>query len=91
MNLVASEYACQEERHGVLVLSEFTGAACFLKEGSILLNSSDARSFSDALYKALTMEHEKTQKNHEYLREFVTNHTRLTTSCADYDLQTDHV
>jgi len=76
MNLVASEYvACQEERHGVLVLSEFTGAASFMKKGSLLFNPSDARSVSDVLYKALTMESEKRKTNYEELRDFVTTHT----------------
>lgn len=36
LNLVALEYvACHEKRHGVLVLSEFTGAATFMKRGKL--------------------------------------------------------
>lgn len=38
MNLVAYEYiATQQEKHGVLILSEFAGAAQSLKGSSILL------------------------------------------------------
>lgn len=77
MNLVASEYvACQEERHGVLVLSEFTGAAAFLKKGSLLFNPSSAKGLSSALHRALTMKGEERKKLYEELREFITTHTR---------------
>jgi trehalose 6-phosphate synthase len=77
MNLVASEYvACQEARHGVLVLSEFTGAATFLKHGSLLFNPSSTHSLSKALYQALTMEKEERRRNYEELRDFVTVNTR---------------
>ncbi|KAJ5145877.1 uncharacterized protein N7515_000441 [Penicillium bovifimosum] len=76
MNLVASEYvACQEARQGVLVLSEFTGAATFLKPGSLLFNPSNTHSLSDALYKALTMDKEERRRNYEELRNFVTTNT----------------
>lgn len=77
MNLVASEYvACQEARHGVLVLSEFTGAASFLNRGSILFNPSSAEGLSGALHKAITMGQDERKKNYEELRDFVTTHTR---------------
>ncbi|KXG51560.1 Glycosyl transferase, family 20 [Penicillium griseofulvum] len=78
MNLVASEYvACQEARHGVLVLSEFTGAAVFLKHGSLLFNPANAEGLSNALYEALTMEKKERKKLYEKLRSFVTTNTRL--------------
>jgi trehalose 6-phosphate synthase len=83
MNLVASEYvACQEARHGVLVLSEFTGAATFMQQGSLLFNPSNANGLSDALYDALTMEKEDRKKMHEELRSFVTTNTRLVVSVS---------
>ncbi|CDM32873.1 CAZyme family GT20 [Penicillium roqueforti] len=76
MNLVASEYvACQEARHGVLVLSEFTGASAFMKGGSLLFNPSSADSLSNALYEAVTMEKEDRKKMYEELRSFVTTNT----------------
>jgi trehalose 6-phosphate synthase len=78
MNLVASEYvACQEARHGVLVLSEFTGAATFMKHGSLLFNPSNADGLSNALYEAVTMEKKDKEKMYEELRSFVTTNTRL--------------
>lgn len=77
MNLVALEYvACQENRHGVLVLSEFAGAAQFLKSGSISFNPSSAEDLSNALHKALTMEAGERDEGYHKLREFVTTHTR---------------
>ena len=77
MNLVASEYiACQEKRHGVLVLSEFTGAASFLNKGSLLFNPSSTDGISKALHKALTMEEEERETHYKELYDFVTTHTR---------------
>lgn len=77
MNLVALEYvACQEARHGVLVLSEFAGAAPFMKNGGILFNPSNPEELSNALYKALTMGKEERDRDYERLREFITTHTR---------------
>ena len=77
MNLVALEYvACQEARHGVLVLSEFAGAAPFMRSGGILFNPSSAEGLANALYKALTMGAEERDRYYERLREFVTTHTR---------------
>ncbi|KAJ5982332.1 hypothetical protein N7451_012432 [Penicillium sp. IBT 35674x] len=77
MNLVASEYiACQEDRHGVLVLSEFTGAATFLKHGSLLFNPSSANSLSSSLHRALVMTGDERKKLYEESRDFITNHTR---------------
>ena len=81
MNLVASEYvACQEARHGVLVLSEFTGASIFMKRGSLLFNPFSADSLLNALYEAVTMEKEDRKKMYEELRNFVTTNTRLVVS-----------
>ncbi len=57
MNLVAKEYcACRHENDGVLILSEFAGAATELKNGSILVNPYDQNAVSDALALAVTMD-----------------------------------
>lgn len=78
MNLVASEYAaCQQDRHGVLVLSEFTGAASFLKHGSILFNPASASGVSNAIHQALTMGREERKAKYEELRDFITSHTSI--------------
>jgi trehalose 6-phosphate synthase/phosphatase len=56
MNLVAKEYcACRHENDGVLILSEFAGAATELKTGSLLVNPYDQSAVADALASAVTM------------------------------------
>jgi trehalose 6-phosphate synthase/phosphatase len=55
MNLVAKEFvACRDEEDGVLVLSEFTGAAWELGE-AIIVNPYDVDEIAQALATALTM------------------------------------
>ncbi|OJJ52250.1 hypothetical protein ASPSYDRAFT_164986 [Aspergillus sydowii CBS 593.65] len=77
MNLVAAEYvACQRGRYGVLVLSEFAGAATFMGPGSITFNPSSAQQLSDSVNKAATMSREEKQKMHLELEEFVNMNTR---------------
>jgi trehalose 6-phosphate synthase/phosphatase len=50
MNLVSYEFvACQQENHGVLVLSEFAGAAQSLGAGSILVNPWNINELSHAI------------------------------------------
>jgi trehalose 6-phosphate synthase len=56
MNLVCKEYcACRNQKDGVLVLSEFAGAAAELSHGAILVNPYDEHGVSEALHQALTM------------------------------------
>ena len=57
MNLVAKEYlACQAEHNpGVLVLSEFAGAAQQLSQSALIVNPYDAESCARAFAQALTM------------------------------------
>ena len=55
MNLVAKEYvACRSDEGGVLVLSEFAGAARELKD-ALLVNPYDTDGVKDTLYAALTI------------------------------------
>jgi trehalose 6-phosphate synthase len=57
MNLVAKEFcACQVDRHGVLVLSEFAGAAAQLQRGALLVNPHDIEGMADALKQGLEMD-----------------------------------
>ena len=57
MNLVAKEYvACRHENDGVLILSEFAGAATELKHGSLLVNPYDQSAVADALAQAVVMD-----------------------------------
>ena len=51
MNLVAKEYcASNTEQSGVLILSEFAGAASQLRKGAILVNPYNIEEVSDAIY-----------------------------------------
>ncbi len=57
MNLVAKEYcACNIEGNGVLILSEFAGAAAQLKRGAIMVNPYDVEGVSEALNQAFHMD-----------------------------------
>ena len=57
MNLVAKEYcACQIEESGVLILSEFAGAAVELQHGALLINPYDVEATADAICQALEMD-----------------------------------
>jgi trehalose 6-phosphate synthase len=53
MNLVAKEFcASNTEQSGVLILSEFAGAASQLRKGAMLVNPYNIKEVSDALYAA---------------------------------------
>ena len=59
MNLVAKEFiACRDDDHGVLVLSQFTGAARELPE-ALIVNPYDADQCAAALHTALQMPHDE--------------------------------
>lgn len=77
MNLVSFEYvACQEKRHGVLVLSEFAGAASFMGQGSISFHPANTTELSEAIFRALNLDPSERKKKYEYLRDFVNFNTR---------------
>jgi trehalose-6-phosphate synthase len=76
MNLVSYEYiATQEKRHGVLVLSEFTGAAQSLN-GSILVNPWNTEELAAAMQEAVTMSDEHRAINFSKLDKYVRKYTR---------------
>lgn len=78
MNLVAFEYvACQEERHGVLVLSEFAGAASFMTNGSIPFHPANKTEMSEAIFNGLNLDPAERKAKYEYLRGFVNANTRF--------------
>ncbi|GMM49130.1 alpha,alpha-trehalose-phosphate synthase (UDP-forming) [Starmerella bacillaris] len=75
MNLVSYEYiACQQERHGQLILSEFTGASQSLN-GSIIVNPWDMEELSNAFLQSLTLSEEKKLQNHNLLFKYVMKFT----------------
>jgi trehalose 6-phosphate synthase len=56
MNLVAKEYcACRIDENGVLILSQFAGAAEQLKTGALLVNPYDVEEVADTILKAFRM------------------------------------
>ncbi|ANY07089.1 alpha,alpha-trehalose-phosphate synthase (UDP-forming) [Pseudonocardia sp. HH130630-07] len=74
MNLVAKEYvASRHDEGGVLVLSEFTGAAIELTS-ALLVNPHDTDGVKEALYAALTMNPEEGAKRMRTLRRQVLDH-----------------
>ena len=56
MNLVAKEYcAANTDRNGVLILSEFAGAATQLRRNSLLVNPYDIEGVANAIHQAYNM------------------------------------
>jgi trehalose 6-phosphate synthase len=76
MNLVSYEYiATQRKRNGVLILSEFTGAAQSLN-GSIIVNPWNTEELANALQEAVTMSDEQRLINFNKLDKYVSKYTR---------------
>ncbi|KAI9334963.1 glycosyltransferase family 20-domain-containing protein [Obelidium mucronatum] len=75
MNLVSYEFiASQQGQHGVLVLSEFAGAAQSLN-GAIIINPWNTEEMAEAMYDALTMPAKQKESNYEKLNRYVTKYT----------------
>ena len=80
MNLVCFEYAaCQARKHGVLILSEFAGAASFMKDGCITFHPANRDELSDAIYRGITMGSEERGEKYDRLRTFIDDNTRFVT------------
>ena len=76
MNLVSYEYiATQKKRHGVMILSEFTGAAQSLN-GSLIVNPWNTEELAGAIHDAVTMGDEQRLVNFEKLDKYVQKYTR---------------
>ena len=76
MYLVSYEYvACQSSNAGVLVLSEFAGAAQSLGAGAILVNPWNVRDMAAAIEDALTMSEQERRERHRQNFFHVTIHT----------------
>ncbi|KAI9099956.1 glycosyltransferase family 20-domain-containing protein [Phlyctochytrium arcticum] len=75
MNLVSYEYiVSQQDRHGVLILSEFAGAAQSLN-GSIIVNPWNTEELAQAIHTAVTMPDDIRKNNHGKLYRYVTKYT----------------
>ncbi|GLC47635.1 hypothetical protein PLESTB_000009400 [Pleodorina starrii] len=76
MNLVSYEYvACQSDNAGVLVLSEFAGAAQSLGAGALLVNPWNISDMANAIYDALSMNEEERRERHRQNYMHVQTHT----------------
>lgn len=69
MNLVAKEYCASSiENNGVLILSEFAGAATQLSKGAIVVNPYNTDATADAIYAAYLMPPEERRRRMKILR-----------------------
>ncbi|RDA95908.1 hypothetical protein CP533_5900 [Ophiocordyceps camponoti-saundersi (nom. inval.)] len=76
MNLTSHEYiACQDGRHGSLILSEFTGTASLFAGNELSVNPWDHRQCADAILQALEMGDDERRRRWERLHASVTRHT----------------
>lgn len=74
MNLVAKEFvAARNDGKGVLILSQFAGAARELQD-AIIINPYNGEQTADAIYQALTMSAMQQQLRMEKMREVVSNY-----------------
>ena len=72
MNLVAKEYcAANVNKSGVLVLSEFAGAATQLRRDSLLVNPYDIEGVAEAIYQAYDMSIDERRRRMHRLRQSV--------------------
>jgi trehalose 6-phosphate synthase len=75
MNLVAKEYcACCVDDIGVLILSEFAGAADRLKNGAILVNPYNLEEVADAIYRAYFTDTEEQKMRMSKMRGEIRKH-----------------
>jgi len=94
MNLVAKEFlAARNDERGVLILSQFTGAARELRD-ALLVNPYDIDQTADAIRTALEMEPEEKQLRVQRMRKIIEEHniyrwagTLIAELC---DLRLDH-
>ncbi|XP_075667537.1 alpha,alpha-trehalose-phosphate synthase [UDP-forming] 1-like isoform X2 [Castanea sativa] len=76
MNLVSYEFvACQASKKGVLILSEFAGAAQSLGAGAILVNPWNITDVAASIKYALDMPADEREKRHQHNFKHVTTHT----------------
>ncbi len=73
MNLVAKEGPLVNERDGVSILSENTGAHEELGEFALSVNPFDVQELANSIYAALTMEQEERKRRSDGLKEVITS------------------
>lgn len=76
MNLVAKEFcAAQVDETGVVVISEFAGAAAELQHGAIVVNPNDLAGVAEAIHRACVMPVEEKRSRMRLLREIVSTYS----------------
>jgi trehalose 6-phosphate synthase len=72
MNLVAKEFcAAQADEQGVVVISEFAGAAAELRHGALVVNPNDLAGIAEAIHQACVMPAEEKRARMRLLRDIV--------------------
>ena len=72
MNLVAKEFcAAQVDECGVVIISEFTGAAAELQHGALVINPYDLAGVAEAIHRACVMPVEEKRLRMRLLRDIV--------------------
>jgi trehalose 6-phosphate synthase len=76
MNLVSFEYiASQQKRQGVLILSEFAGAAQSLN-GSLVVNPWNTEDLAKAYHQAMSMPSDQRAARYQKLWKYISKYTR---------------
>jgi alpha,alpha-trehalose-phosphate synthase [UDP-forming] len=72
MNLVAKEFcAAQIDEQGVVIISEFAGAAAELQHGALVVNPNDLAGVAEAIHRACVMPVEEKRARMKLLRDVV--------------------
>ena len=72
MNLVAKEFcAAQVDEQGVVLISEFAGAAAELKHGALVVNPHDLAGIAEAIHRACIMPIEEKRSRMRLLRDVI--------------------
>jgi len=83
MNLVAKEFcAARTDNRGVLVLSEFAGAAEELGQEALLVNPNDIDAVASTLYRALTMTETEQAQRMKVMRSTIRTHDVFRWACS---------
>ncbi|MBN1446579.1 MAG: trehalose-6-phosphate synthase [Bacteroidetes bacterium] len=103
MNLVSKEYcACNIEKNGVLILSEFAGAVSQLQKNALLVNPYDIEGVAEALHQAFTMNYAERGRRMRQLRVTVKRNdiyhwvesflgAAISRDLSDYPLMTEYI
>lgn len=91
MNLVSKEYcAARTENDGVLILSEFAGAAPELARGALLVNPYDELGIADALNRAVAMDPLEQRRRMMRMRAWIRRHDILHWRDSFFDALDEH-